>query len=264
MAGRPRYHAGDRSRDVLELDSRTILIDNARSWSRSPALEREGFALFAHRSEVADFGDPREISRTHIPEIEHLLLEQTGADEIVVSPAAVRRTTPCPAGSSRIKRSGSLYETRPVCFVHIDIDDTTASALAERRRPRAGGRCVWRFAHYNIWRALTPPPQDLPLALCDSRSVSPTDLVEADAIMDLPGMPESSYVGLLVRHNPRHSWSHFPDMNRDEVIVFKTHDSERDHPSHVPHAAFSDPTCPAAAEPRASIEMRAIAYWFRS
>ena len=28
------------------------------------------------------------------------------------------------------------------------------------------------------------------------------------------------------------------------------------------HVAFDDPQCPADAVPRASIEMRAIAYWF--
>jgi hypothetical protein len=51
-------------------------------------------------------------------------------------------------------------------------------------------------------------------------------------------------------------------MNRDEVLVFKTHDSDTGQPNHVPHAAFNDPTCPSGLAPRASIEMRGIAYWF--
>ncbi len=81
-------------------------------------------------------------------------------------------------------------------------------------------------------------------------------------MMDIPGRPESSYVGLVIRYNPRHRWSYFSHMNRDEVLVFKTHDSDAGQPSHVPHAAFNDPTCPSGPAPRASIEMRGIAYWF--
>ncbi|HKU91015.1 MAG TPA: hypothetical protein VJP84_14580 [Steroidobacteraceae bacterium] len=30
----------------------------------------------------------------------------------------------------------------------------------------------------------------------------------------------------------------------------------------VPHGAFDDPGCPAGVIPRASLEMRGIAYWF--
>jgi len=51
-------------------------------------------------------------------------------------------------------------------------------------------------------------------------------------------------------------------MSADEVLVFKTHDSDHSQPKHVPHAAFNNPASPPGALPRASIEMRAIAYWF--
>jgi hypothetical protein len=42
-------------------------------------------------------------------------------------------------------------------------------------------------------------------------------------------------------------------MHRDELLVFRTE---------VPHAAFDNTTCPSGLPPRASIEMRAIAYWY--
>jgi hypothetical protein len=51
-------------------------------------------------------------------------------------------------------------------------------------------------------------------------------------------------------------------MCRDEVLVFKTNDSDPAHPHHVPHTAFNDPTCPPGVTPRASLEMRVICYWF--
>jgi hypothetical protein len=264
MTERPRYHADDGSRDNLTLDPRTIRVDNARMSVRPPSLAREGFALIPHRSAVSDFRDPQEIARIHGPETERLLLELTHADEVVLSAPAVRRSADRSSGPVRLRSSGSLYEGRSVCFVHIDVSDSTAALFAQRCRPKGHGRPVLRFAHYNIWRALSPPPQDLPLALCDSGSVSPSDLVEADAMMDIPGKPESSYAGLVVRYNSRHRWSYFPDMNRDEVLVFKAYDSDPAQPNPVPHAAFNDPTCPAGVVPRSSIEMRAIAYWFES
>ena len=119
-----------------------------------------------------------------------------------------------------------------------------------------------RFAHYNVWRVLSPPPQDVPLAVCDARSLSQADLMEADAIFDVPGKPEWSFEGLIVRYNPRHRWSYFSNMTREEALVFKTNDSDPSQPHNVPHTAFNDPTCPSGVAPRASIEMRAIAYWF--
>ncbi len=119
-----------------------------------------------------------------------------------------------------------------------------------------------RFAHYNVWRVLSPPPQDVPLAVCDARSVSQEDLLEADAVFDVPGKPEWSFEGLVVRYNPRHRWSYFSDMTPGEVLMFKTNDSDPSHPHHVPHTAFNDPNCPEGVPPRTSIEMRAVAYWF--
>jgi hypothetical protein len=237
MSERPRYHADDRSRDVLALDPRPVEIEDARSRPQAPALEQEGFALIAHESAVTDFDNNDEINRLYRLETERLLLELTNADAVAFCSQPVRRTT----AVSRLMVSEKFYDARVADFVHVDISDATAAAMAKQTSKR--------YAHYNLWRVYSPPPQDMPLALCDIRSVVASDLVEADAIMDIPGKRESSYVGLVVRYNPRHRWSYFSNMNRDELLVFK---------SQVPHTAFKNTTCP----PRASIEMRAIAYWY--
>jgi hypothetical protein len=120
---------------------------------------------------------------------------------------------------------------------------------------------VRRYAHYNAWRVLTPPPQDIPLAVCDARGISTSDLVDADLITDTPGMPESSIVVVLLRYSPCHRWWYFSNMDRDEVLVFKSYDSDPDQPRQVPHSAFKNPGCPPGITPRASIEMRATAFW---
>jgi hypothetical protein len=58
---------------------------------------------------------------------------------------------------------------------------------------------------------------------------------------------------------PHHRWFFFADMKGDEVLVFKRHDTDPNEPHH-PHTAFSDPRVPGGATPRASVEMRTIAY----
>jgi hypothetical protein len=231
-------------------------------WAQPPSLRQEGFALIPHKSAVSDFHNTDEIDRVYPSETEQLLLELTNADKVVLSAPVVRRFAQSSHGSGQLTTSGKLYNSGLSYFVHIDVSDSTAAALTERWRPKGHPGAVRRFAHYNFWRVVSPPPQDMPLAVCDSRTLSPSDLVEADAMMDIPGKRESSYVSLLIRYSPRHRWSYFPDMNQDEILVFKTHDSDPGQPNQVPHSAFNDPTCPPGVVPRTSIETRAIAFWF--
>lgn len=255
MSERPRFYANDHSRDFLNLDPRTIRVEDVRDYGSTPSLDREGFTLVPHRSAVVDFRNVQEITRTHYREIERLLLDLSGADRVVVTAPGVLRF------SEASPESGTLNNSRPARFIHIDVSDATARTFAERSLPSAARR-VRRSVHFNVWRVLSPPPQDVPLAVCDARTLSAGDLVEADAIFDVRDGPEWSFEALLVRHNPAHRWCYFPNMTRDEALVFKTNDSEPGQPHHVPHTAFNDPTCPPGVAPRNSIEMRAIAYWF--
>ena len=253
-AQRPRYYANDHSRDVLTLDPRTVSIEDVRDRRVAPSLRREGFELLPHHSRVRDFTDSAEVAGIHAREIERLLAEVTGADRVVVSSPGVLRF------GEASKDSGRYNNSRPARFIHVDISDATAGQFAARSTPDAA-RPVRRYAHYNVWRAFSPAPQDVPLAVCDASSIASADLIEADAVVDVAGKPEWSFEGWVVGYNPAHRWSYFSGMNRDEVLVFKTNDSDRAEPHCVPHSAFDDPSCPAGVPPRASIEMRGIAYW---
>ncbi len=158
--------------------------------------------------------------------------------------------------------SGKLNNSFPARFIHIDSSDPTAKGFAERSKPQDVDRPVRRYCHYNVWRVLSAPPQDVPLAVCDARSFTKKDLVEADAVFDVPGQPEWGFEGYVVRYDPGHRWVYWSNMTRDEALVFKTNESDPALAHHVPHSAFDDPGCPDGAEPRASIEMRACCYWF--
>lgn len=254
MNVRPRFHANDQSRDVLVIEPQRMRVANGRMVTPAPALEREGFELVRHTSAIADFRDPAQGER-HVAEIRQLLLEVSGGDAVAVTPRGVLRF------AERSPDSGRLDNSRPARFAHVDVSDATAATFAAQTNPHPE-RQVRRYCQYNLWRAFSPPPQDTPLALCDARSVEPGDLVPADAVFDVRGSPEWTFEALVVLHNPRHRWLYFRDMNRDEVLVFKTNDSDPARSHCVPHVAVDDASCPVGTPPRASIEMRGTAYWY--
>lgn len=62
--------------------------------------------------------------------------------------------------------------------------------------------------------------------------------------------------------NPAHEWYWFPEMARDEALVFKVYDSETDGRARfTAHSSFDDPESPDDAPPRESIEARTIAFF---
>jgi len=249
---RPRYYANDHSRDVLDVVP--VAMDIADARARAPTLDDAGFTLVAHPSAVTDFADRAAVEGVYRSEIVDLVAELSGADLVLVNSPGIRRF------SERSVLSGVLDNSRPARFAHVDVSDATAAEFAGRAAPP--GRTLARFVHYNIWRALSPPPQDVPLALCDAGSVAPSDLIAADAVFDAPGQAEWSFEGLVLAHAPEHRWHWYPDMHPREALIFKTHDSDSTRAHCVPHVAFDNPACAADAPARVSIEMRALALWF--
>jgi hypothetical protein len=255
MNEKPRYHAMDPSRDVLVLDPRTVQICEAQR--EQARLDREGFQVVPHSCSVRDFLDNEELERMYYPEVCNLIREVTGAR------AAAVAATPFVRFGERSSKSGHLRNSRPARFVHIDYGDARGKALAEKMFGTLADRS-WhygRFVHYNIWRVLTPPPQDVPLAVCDASSLVRADLIEALAVFDFAGVPERTADSYVVRYNPAHRWRYFRDMTPDEALIFVTNESDPARPHHVPHTAFDDPNCPATAVPRSSIEIRVVAYF---
>jgi hypothetical protein len=255
MGVRPKFHANDNTLDVLNVVPRAVPIEDLRCRKTPPSLDVEGFRLYPHHSAVREFRDRSELERVHVEEIRQLLLAVCGADHVTVTSPGILRF------GERSKESGAHDNSRPARFVHVDCSDGTASSFYDRSRPD-NGRRVRRAAQYNVWRAITPPPQDVPLAVCDARSLATEDFIPADAIFDRDGAVAFSFEALLVRHNPRQHWAFYSNMGPEEVLVFKTNDTDPSCAHCVPHGAFDDPGCPPDASPRASLEMRGIAYWF--
>jgi len=247
---RQRYYANDHSRDTVVIDGHIMPVADARALGGS--LDAEGFVLVPHASCVTDFANPAEVAAKHPGEIVALILDLTGADAVFCTSPGILRF------SEASGRAGALDNSMPARFAHVDSTADTNRGFAHASLPE--GRAMRRYAHFNVWRTFSGTPQDVPLAVCDARSVPQSSLMVADAIFDQAGRPEWGFESWLVAHDPAHRWAWFPDMTRDEAIVFRTGDS--DNPRPVPHVAFDNPLAPADAPPRASIEMRCVAYWY--
>ena len=64
----------------------------------------------------------------------------------------------------------------------------------------------------------------------------------------------------ILRYRPGHAWWYFPNMTRDDVLLFKFYDSDHSVTWRCPHTAFHDASF-ANAQIRSSIETRCVAFW---
>ena len=254
----PKFHAQDHARDNLHYDPHVMEIRDGRSFRQTPSLDREGLALVDHRTRMKNFRDPDEVRAIYLPEVEQLVRDLTGATSVVMLPGGgfVRY-------AERSAHFGTGQNTQPARFPHIDWTPKTAPGLildSPFGVAAASLKPGQRLVGYNIWRVISEPPQDVPLAVCDARSIAREDLMAADGVYDF-GDPSTWWESeaFLLKHNPGHRWVYFRDMRPDEALVFRAYDNEPGWRAGVPHSAFDAPDCPLDAPGRMSIEARAYA-----
>jgi len=253
---RPRTYTyappDDAPRSNVVNDLHRVAIRDARATTTRPDLDREGFALIRHRSAVQDFWDDTEIRARFYPEVEAAIIAATGADEVFIFDHTLRRRV---AGAE--DRGGDLPR-QPVPRVHVDHTERSGPQRVRDLLPntRATELLRGRVQIINLWRPITGPLRDWPLAVADARTVEPTDLVPSDLVYQ-------HRVGetYAVRYNPAHRWFYVPDMRTDEALLLKCYDSATDGRARfAPHTAFRDPTADDTVRPRESIEVRTLVF----
>ena len=252
-AGMPRFNG--------RLEPHRVTIQDARPIRAGLSLDVQGFVLVDHASAVRDFWNEDELRAVHYGEAEALVRAATGARRALVFDHTLRRRAP---GRPPLDGSGGSFATvrEPVGRVHADYTSVSARDRLQLLlgAAEAADRLRCRFAIVGLWRPTNPQPLlDAPLAVCDARSVGASDMVPNDLIY--PDRRGQTCIGM---HNPKHRWFFFSAQRRDEVIVFKNFDSAAGTlgiAGVVPHTAFDDPTAPADAPRRESIELRAFAFF---
>jgi hypothetical protein len=256
MAERPRYYAYEpepgEPRSNLTPEPHQMHIHSLRPIADDLGLDVQGFALLEQRSAVRDFWDDDEVRRVYYPEAERFLIEATGASRIFIFDHLQRRRVP---GQQDRSRSGPR---QPATRVHVDH---TARSGPQRVRDLMGDEAEellkGRVQVINMWRPIRREPlRDAPLAVCDSRTVAANDLVPSDLVYR-----ERVGETYSVRFNPAHRWFYAQEMRRDEVLLLKIADTRTDISARfMPHTSFTDPTTPADAFPRESIELRTLVF----
>jgi hypothetical protein len=229
-------------------DFHPVEIANGRG--KSFSLDGNGFTFVEHQSAVRDFFDPDELKRVYYPEVSQLIEKLSGARRVHVFDHTLR------SGNEAEREAKLLRE--PVLWAHNDYTDWSGpNRVKELMGSEADGLLARRFAIIQVWRAISQPIQSNPLAIADAKSVEPEDLLIAER--RYPHRVGQTY---RLKYSPKHRWFYFPQMRRDEALVFKVYDSEKDGRARfTPHTSFDDPSTPPGAPPRQSIEARALAFF---
>ena len=255
-ADRPRYYAYEPDANdppsVMPLEPHRMHIHDLRPIGHELSLDVQGFALAEHRSAVRDFWDDDEVRRVYYPEAERFIAELTGANRVFIFDHLQRRRVP-----STIDRRAGMPR-QPATRVHVDHTDRSGpQRVRDLMGDEAEELLQGRVQVINLWRPiLNEPLRDAPLAVCDSRTVDSDDLVPSDLVYH-------NRVGetYSVKYNPAHRWHYVPEMRRDEALLLKIADTRTDISARfMPHTSFTDPTTPADAPMRESIELRTLVF----
>jgi hypothetical protein len=227
-----------------------MTIYNGRTIADQLSLEREGFIFVNHETKMKNFYDQDEVRDLYYKETEELVKRTSGAKRVVVFDHTLRSADQATREAKQI--SG------PVRNAHNDYTDWSGPQRVRDLLPNEAEELLkHRFAIIQTWRPINKPVQREPLAIADARSIGTKELVASARVY-----PDRVGETCHMTFNPDHVWYYFPNMQRNEAIVFKTFESERDGRARwTAHCAFDDPTSPPGAPPRESIEMRTLAFF---
>lgn len=198
-------------------------------------------------------GDEK-IQEKYYKEVETLVQKKLGCDKVICVHSQVRNQEK--SGDSGVQgyaRHGPHTDSSAISgdLFALDIMDQRDEDSTKYKR----------YCYLNLWRNIGDDPiQDNHLAVLDERTtVKPDDYITKDLFGD--GYDVVQY-GLNARHASQHKWYYFPQMTKDEGILFKQMDSDWTQTGRVCfHMSVNDPNAPSDAKARESIEVRMLCLW---
>lgn len=240
---------GDQPKVFFQTEELEVTIEDMRPLAADLSLDRQGFELRRYPTAVAHLYDDAAVKGVYEAEIEALLRDATGAEQVAVFDYT-RRSDSAEGAANPDGLRG------PAGRVHVDY---TPLSGPQRARDVLGGQAVdrilaagGRISQVNVWRPITEPVRRTPLALADAQSIRPEALVAVD--QRFPDRVGEIY---QLAQDEGQRWFWAPEMMRDEVLLIKGWDSLDDGRARfTPHGAFRLPEQDPAAPPRESIEAR--------
>ena len=247
---KPAFGLKEEDPNMPDHKSYSKYIENARLTNYN--LSNTGFELLQHESKVKNFYDDKEISEIYYQEIKSLVKAKTKADDVEIISHIARNEEEAQSGT----RKGAHR------LVHNDFTPKFKETLEPFLKET--GSNPKQIVVYNLWRRFDADGIDAPFALCDSRTVSEKELIPTDLYNYLDGEEGGLQVEIYQSSfSEQHSWYYYPEMKRDEVLMFKTYDSKEKPFLPTLHSAFDDPSAQGKdVSPRESIEARAICFFY--
>ncbi len=254
--GRPPIHIVDwpgmeHTAVPAEYQDHEVTIANGRPVKSMFELDTHGFVFVDHATVVKDFTDDAERANVYDAEVAALIEKHSGASDVLVFDHTIR------VGDSDTREE--LGARAPVRGVH---NDYTENSAPRRLRDIIGGkqaehRMKKRWAIIQVWRPIRRPVVADPMAICDARSIP-----QEGFILLQRRYPYRTAETYHIAFHPAHVWFYFPEMTRDEVLVFKVFDSDESKPARfTAHTSFDDPNTPEDGWARESIETRTFAFF---
>lgn len=229
-----------------------VRIHNGRADPAQFTLPSHGFAFVGHHTRVKDFYDEDEVRSVYYPETEALIQAHSGgAKRVLVFDHTLRTAEQARQQADRVRKA--------VYSVHNDYTERSAPQRVRDFLPEAEAEAALerRFAIIQTWRSIAPRVERDPLALCDGRTIPEEGFI--------PYQRRYRYrtgETYHIAYNPAHRWFWFPQMTREEALVFKVYDTDASAGVRfTAHTAFDDPNTPPDAAIRESIEMRALVFY---
>lgn len=226
-------------------------VQNGRPLRDTFDLDTHGFVFADHVTQMKDFTDEGERQRVYNAEVQALIKKHSGVTAVHVFDHTLR------VSDEALQKKMNARPT--VKGVHNDYTEGSApvrlrevlgDAEAERRLNK-------RWAIIQVWRPIRGNVLRDPLGICDGRSIPRQGFIRVERRYKY----RTGEV-YHIAHHPAHVWFYFPEMTRNEALVFKVFDSDASKPSRfTAHSAFDDPSTPAGAPSRESIETRCFAFF---
>lgn len=248
----------DQRKTNLEFETKVETFTDIRDQLGRYSLDEHGFMVKTEPLPfpIEFFAQREQVEKLYLPELERVAREICGdVDQVYFFDWRLR--------SSEVSNTTGfvdLYDPTawllPANRVHIDQSPSAALHRVLLHFPDDAEQLLQgRVRILNFWRPLSHPVEDYPLAVCEADSVTEDDLLECDHI-------RKKFIGSTVylTHRDGYKWGYLSGHRSDEILIMKMFDSEDGVSKHCPHVSFKNPLAKAGAQPRRSIEARALIF----
>lgn len=259
-------------------------VQDIRGRESDFSTDTSGFAVYNQPTskDFGDYSDEALVRDSYYQEVENILRQKLpGIKKVVIFDHTIRRNK-------------KASPRAPVQQVHVDQTPSAAAARVRRHvsESEAEELLKGRYQIINVWRPISHPASDFPLAVVDYRSTQPKDLVKVDLLYpsrdwtvddddrgkekrpdasahDSTSGYEVKGETFGVAPSDGHKFYYYKDMTPDETMFLKCFDSYSEVvdggkervAAYAPHTAFVDPQTSKEAKGRESIEVRCLVFY---